>query len=193
MDVLIQYTYRASKKEPFGALLRRIHDGLHQASLPVSYDFTFADPPVAGGVSAVDRAVKKFPQLAAMVTSESLPGLLGVTQKAIGGSDTDIPFHALAEVADGLPRSLPFHSATVRFTGPAFGGGETLPLTGIIAADSWWVNGRQRRLVACFILDVAESAPKTRGAATAPAPDGPVAVFLATSLRRRFRDIKNEA
>lgn len=127
----------------------------------------------------MDRAVKKFPQLAPLVQMEAVPVGLGFTQKAIDGSDTDLPFQTLAEVADGLPRSLPFHSATVRFTGAAFGGGETLPLTGMIAADSWWVNGRQRRLVASFILNVAESAPKTRGVATAPAPDGPVAVFLA--------------
>ena len=48
MDVLIQYEYRASKKEPFGLLLRRVHDGLVHASLPVSYEFGFADSPVGG-------------------------------------------------------------------------------------------------------------------------------------------------
>ena len=48
MDVLIQYEYRASKKEPFGLLLRRLHDGLVLATLPVSYESGFADSPVGG-------------------------------------------------------------------------------------------------------------------------------------------------
>ena len=55
MDVLIHCEYRASKKEPFGVLLRRLHDGLVQASLPVSYEFGFADSPVTGGVSDVEE------------------------------------------------------------------------------------------------------------------------------------------
>src|ERR1700736_2188412 len=130
MDVLIQYQYRASKKEPFGLLLRRLNDGLVAASLPVSYEFGFADSPVGGGVSAVDRAVKKFPQVAALVRTESAPGILGPAHKMIHGGGEDLPFGTLAEVADGLPRSLPFHSARVRFSGPAFGVGPPLAPAG---------------------------------------------------------------
>jgi len=157
MDVLIQYEYRASKKEPFGVLLRRLHDGLVQASLPVSYEFGFADSPVAGGVSAVGRAVKKFPQLAPLVQTVSVTGLLAPEHKVITGGDAALPFEILAGVADGLPRSLPFHSARVRFGGPEFGTGPPLVPTGIDACDSWWVNGRQRSLLANFVLDVGES------------------------------------
>src|SRR6267143_3797379 len=101
MDVLVQYQSRASKKEPFGVLLRRLHDGLVGASLPVSYEFAFADSPVGGGVSAVDRALKKFPQLAALMQTSSPPGILGPAHKLVIGSDTDLPFATLAEVADG--------------------------------------------------------------------------------------------
>ena len=174
MDILIQYAYRASKKEPFGVLLRRLHDGLIQASLPVSYEFAFADSPVGGGVSAVDRAVKKLPQLAALVRTESVPGILGPPHKMIHGGHTDLPFETLAELADGLPRSLPFHSARVRFSGPAFGVGPPLAPTVIVASDSWWVNGRQRSLVANLAVDAGESARKL------PAPEGAMAGFLAT-------------
>jgi hypothetical protein len=174
MDVLIQHVYRASKKEPFGVLLRRLHDALLAASLPVSYEFGFADSPVGGGVSAVDRAVKKFPRVGALVRAESVPGILGPAHKTIHGGDEDLPFGTLAELADGLPRSLPFHSARVRFSGPAFGAGPPLAPTGIDACDSWWVNGRQRSLLANFVVDAGESARK------APVPEGPLAVFFAT-------------
>ena len=98
------------KKEPFGLLLRRLHDGLLQASLPVSYEFGFADSPVGGGVS-VDRAVKKLPQLASVVQTSMVPGILGPAHKLITGSDIDLPFATFAQLADGLPRSLPLHSA----------------------------------------------------------------------------------
>jgi hypothetical protein len=174
MDVLIQYEYRANKKEPFGVLLRRLHDGLVAAALPVSYEFGFADSPVAGGVSAVDRALKKFPQLAALVQKASVIGMDGYAHKTISGGDTELPFASLAEVADGLPRSLPFHSARVRFGGPVFGIGPPLVVTGIDACDSWWVNGRQRSLLANFVLDAGESARAL------PAPPGALGVFLAT-------------
>lgn len=173
MKVLIQYEYRASKKEPFGVLLRRLHDGLVEAGLRVSYEFAFADSPVGGGVSAVDRSVKKFAQLAALVQTVALPGILGSGQKVIRGGDADLPFATLAELADGLPRSLPFHSARVRFGGPAFGVGPPLAMSGIDACDSWWVNGRQRSLIANFVLEVAES---QRGL---PAPEGALAAFFA--------------
>jgi hypothetical protein len=172
MDVLIQSTYRASKKESFGVLLRRIRDGLATASLPVSYEYAFADSPVGGGVSAVDRAVKKFPQLAALVQTTSIPGIAGPAQKMIHGGDTDLPFATVAEVADGLPRSLPFHSAHVRFTGTAFGVGQMQMATGVVASDSWWVNGRQRSLSVSFVVDAGESKK--------PVPEGALAVFLAT-------------
>jgi len=186
MNVLVQYEYRASKKEPYGLLLRRLHDSLVEAGLPVHYEFAFADSPVGGGVSAIDRSVKKFAQLAPLVRSAALPGILGSAQKTISGDDADLPFATLAELADGLPRSLPFHSASVRFTGSVFGVGPPLALAGIVASDSWWVNGRQRSLLANFVLDVPESTPassapkSSRGRASGPAPEGPLAVFLAT-------------
>jgi hypothetical protein len=174
MDVLIQHEYRAGKKEPFGVLLRRLHDALVTAPLPLSYEFGFADSPVGGGVSAVDRAVKKFPQLATLVQTASVPGMSGYAYKSITGADSDLPFTTLSDLSDGLPRSLPFHSARVRYGGPAFGVGPPLVPTGIDACDSWWVNGRQRSLLANFVLDVAESAR------VLPAPPGALGVFLAS-------------
>src|ERR1700732_14859 len=100
MDLLTQYTYRASRKEPLGTLLRRLHDGMIAASLPVEYEFAFCDSPVGGGVSAVDREVKKFPHLATLVATALVPGMAGPGPKMIGGHETDLPFGTLAELAD---------------------------------------------------------------------------------------------
>jgi hypothetical protein len=171
MQVLLHYTYRANKKEPFGLLLRRLHEGLVEASLPVSYAFTFADAPVSGGVSAVDRAVKKYPQVAPLIQ----PGIALADFKTISGTDAGLPFDALLQLADGLPRSLPFHAASVRFNSPQFGASTTAQVTGILANDSWWINGRQRSLSASFVVEAGES-PKS------PKPEPPVelAAFLAT-------------
>jgi len=99
--------------------------------------------------------------------------LLAPEHKVITGGDAALPFEILAVVADGLPRSLPFHSARVRFGGPEFGTGPPLVPTGIDTCDSWWVNGRQRSLLANFILDVGESVR------VLPAPPGALGVFLA--------------
>lgn len=173
MDVLVQYQYRASKKEPFGVLLRRLHDAFLAASLPVSFEFAFADAQIGGGVSAVARAVKKFPELAALVQKADGPMLGQPPYQIIVGDSGSLPFETLAAIADGLPRSLPFHSAKVRFGGEVFGTGAPLMTTGIGASDSWWVNGRNRHLTAAFLQDIPESAK------VAPAPSGALGVFLA--------------
>ena len=186
MKLLIQHEYRASKKEPFGTLLRRIHDGLLQTSLPVSFEFSFADSPMAGGVSSVNRAVKKFPQLVALITTEPLPENMGAPagmlrgQQTISGDETQLPFATVAEVADGLPRSFPFNTASVRFSNAAFGStpsGLTTPhleslRCGISASDSWWVNGRTRFLAANYVVDVPQTSRKV------PLPEGPLGVLL---------------
>jgi hypothetical protein len=173
MEVLVQYQYRASKKETFGILLRRLHDAFAAAPLPVFYEFAFTDSPGGGGVSAVDRAVKKFPQLAALMKTQEALGMPLPPHKLIAGDESSLPFSTLAEIADGLPRSLPFHAAKVRFRGPAFGTGGPLVGTGISASDSWWINGRQRHLSASFMFDAGEGGRKL------PVPEGPLGVVLA--------------
>ncbi|MGB8847946.1 MAG: hypothetical protein WCC73_19860, partial [Terracidiphilus sp.] len=165
MKLFVRQEYRASRKEPFGAMLRRIYEGLGQGGVPVQYRFNFADHMVQGMVSSVARAVKKFPYLAPLVTTEPLPPILRVKETdrmgppAIRGDATSLEFAQLAEIADGLPRSLPFRLADVRFYTDEFGKAPATvdtersaddPLlrghfnTGIRASDTWWVNGRNR-------------------------------------------------
>lgn len=176
-------------------MLRRIYEGLGQGELPVLYRFTFADHLVPGMVSSVARAVKKFPYLAPLVTTAPISPILRskepdkVGPPAIIGDATSLEFAQLAEVADGLPRSLPFRLADVRFYTDEFGKApatvktETAAAdallhghfnTGLRASDTWWVNGRNRHLGAAYVVEVEERSRK------APLPPGALGAFLAT-------------
>lgn len=200
MKLYMRQEYRASRKDPFGGVLRRIYEGLGQGGLEVKYRFTFADSMIAGGVSAVARAVKKFPHLAPLVTTLPMPAILTGQAgdrkgpPAILGDATQLTFAQVAEVADGLPRSLPFGSADMRFYTEEFG---TAPATvrtdtpvadallqghfntGMRAADTWWVNGRNRHLGAAYVVEV------EAGTRKAPLPGGALGAFLATLGKAR--------
>ena len=201
MKLYMRQEYRATRKEPFGEMLRRIYEGLGQGGVPVLYRFTFADAMVSmGGISAVARAVKKHPHLAPLVTTAPLPPILRAKEpertgrSAIIGDATTLEFGALVEVANGLPRSLPFHTADVRFFTDEFGKApatvatERVELdallkghfnTGMRAADTWWVNGRNRHLGAAFVVEVPDGSRK------APPPPGALGKFLATLGKAR--------
>jgi hypothetical protein len=200
MKLYIRQEYKASKKEPYGTMLRRIYEALGVGGIPVLYRFTFADHQVSGMVSSVARAVKKFPHLGPLVTTQTLPPLLRIKESeqtgppAIMGDETKLDFAQLAAVADGLPRSLPFRLADVRFYTDDFGKapeavaterGADDPLlrghfnTGMRAADTWWVNGRNRHLGAAFVVEVAEGSRKT------PLPGGALGELIATLGKAR--------
>jgi hypothetical protein len=195
MKLYMRQEYRATRKEPFGAMLRRIYEGLGQGGATVQYRFTFSDHLVPGMVSSVARAVKKFPHLAPLVTTEPVAPILKAKEPdkvgppAIIGDATRLEFAQLAEVADGLPRSLPFRLADVRFYTDEFGkapakvASERAEVdallkghfsTGMRASDTWWVNGRNRHLGAAYVVEVAERTRKV------PLPDGALGAFLAT-------------
>jgi hypothetical protein len=195
MKLYMRQEYRATRKEPFGAMLRRIYEGLGQGGVPVLYRFTFADHLVPGMVSSVARAVKKFPHLAPLVTTEPVAPILKAKEPdrtgppAIIGDATKLEFAQLAELADGLPRSLPFRMADVRFYTEEFGKAPAAVATertelgallhghfntGMRAADTWWVNGRNRHLGAAYVVEVAERTRKV------PLPPGALGKFLAT-------------
>jgi len=195
MKLFIRQEYRATKKEPFGAMLRRIYEGLGQGGVPVLYRFTFADHPVPGMISSVARAVKKFPYLAPLVTTEPIAPILRAKEPdkvgppAILGNAERLEFSRLAEVADGLPRSLPFRLADVRFYTEEFGkapatvktdtpAAEALLhghfSTGMRASDTWWVNGRNRHLGAAYVVEVEQRSRNV------PLPPGALGAFLAT-------------
>jgi len=76
-------------------------------------------------------------------------------------------------LADGMPRSLPFHAVIVQFRHADFDGtspesSRPAPAFGVIVHDSWWVNGRTRNLSAAYSVDVYGAAKKL--------PDPPASV-----------------
>ena len=70
MRVALLTTFAASRKDPLGDMVARIH----QAFLTVGMGdptiwFLFADGILPGGVSSVDRVLKRYPELAKLVTT----------------------------------------------------------------------------------------------------------------------------
>lgn len=186
MRVALFATYRVSKKEPLAELVQRIHQAFLDSGLREHrVSFSFADAPVPGFTSAVDRALKRFPQLQQFRCSHALmPGSGEVAQisncpgRPAEGQQLDVS--TLLAIAQGIPRSLPFHNVMIHFHHPEFG--EALPMTpisplrasGITAGDSWWVNGRNRSLVSLHLVESSENSKNL------PEPSQPVAAILGT-------------
>jgi hypothetical protein len=74
MQIALHTTFVASRKEPLAEVLQRIHAAIVAtgAGEPAVW-FNFADSPVAGGVSSVERVVKRFPQLEHLVREVAGP------------------------------------------------------------------------------------------------------------------------
>lgn len=160
MRVALVTTFRASRKDPLGEVIERIHSAFGPAGLDEpAIRFSFADGPLPGAVSSVDRVIKRYPAMRRFVsTAQPMPTAPpvrmitnGPTSPAAGeGAD----FATLLAIAKGVPRSFPFHNLAIHFKSPAFGG--ELPIAGptgvleagVLVGDSWWVNGRNRSVMA---------------------------------------------
>src|SRR5438093_12044930 len=86
MRVALLITFAASKKEPLVAMMDRIHQAFLDAGLGEPLiRFNFADGMVPGGVSSVDRVLKRHPELARFVTTAPLmPGIPGARRLSNG-------------------------------------------------------------------------------------------------------------
>lgn len=183
MLVAILTTFQANKKDPLADVLSRIHNAFPAAGEQPEIQFTFADAPLPGFVSSVDRILKRYPQLERFLSSASpAPGMASVRQISNGPRSTapgeQVGFEILAEIARGVPRSFPIHSAQFHLRSAAFGAAlptAALPLTapGIVLGDSWWISGRNRSLVALTVADPPADARHL------PAPPAAVASILA--------------
>jgi len=165
MRVALITTFAASRKEPLGAVVDRIHNaflenGLGEAEL----EFSFGDAPVPGFVSSVDRVVKRFPNLSRFVSDGApipgMPAVRRITNSRLSPhAGEQVPYETVGVIAAGVPRSFPFHTFAVNFRSPSFG--EGLPglgpiggiRPGILVSDSWWVSGRTRSLMAMAVVD----------------------------------------
>ncbi len=65
MHLALLTTFAASRKEPLVEVLERVHAAIVAADFgEPQVEFVMADSPIAGGVSSVDRVLKRFPLLA---------------------------------------------------------------------------------------------------------------------------------
>src|SRR5437763_5649539 len=186
MQIALHTTFAASRKEPLGEVLERIHAAIAATgSGEPAVRFTLADSPVPGGLSSVERVVKRFPRFERLVrTVAPYPG--GPENRAIsniepsGAIGEAVEFATLVEIARGVPRSFPFHAIAVRFSIPAMPESVDMPALRrvmspeIEVSDSWWVNGRQRSVIALAIIE-GEAAAK----ALPPLPEPVAAIFAA--------------
>ncbi len=183
MRVVLQTSFAASRKEPLVEMLNRVRQGFVDAGLEPFLRFNLADG-MAVSTSIVDRAVKRYPELARFVTEAPPMAGLPPTRRLSNGPLSDganqaMQYETLQAIAAGVPRSFPFGSITLHFYSPEFG--ELAPtmtalapmMAGVLITDRWWVNGRQRSLSACTLAEVEAGAKKL------PAPTGPIATVLA--------------
>lgn len=191
MLVALMTTFQASRKEPLALLLERIHDAFRDAGHPEPFlRFTCSDAPLPDSTSIVDRVLKRYPQLERFaITATPLPDGLAIrvlTNRPGSPAERESPeFATLRAIAEGVPRSFPFHNVAVRFESPIFG--EALPLglaaagmaAGVAVGDAWWVNGRMRSLSALAVVD---ADPKATSLPPLPAP---VASILAACGKAR--------
>jgi hypothetical protein len=187
MLVALAFTFRASRKEPLAEVLARIHTAFLTSGLgEPAIHFSLADSPL-GGMSSVDRVVKRHPALQQLVwTGSPLPTLPPIKQISNDpGSPVPghaVPFATLLEIAKGVPRSFPLHKAAFLFRSPAFGVAVPSAVphpsfgaapSGVMVGDSWWVSGRSRSVSAVVTVDVADDS------ASLPAAPSEVAAVLA--------------
>jgi hypothetical protein len=185
MRVALLTTYAAGRKEPLAEMLQRIYQAFSGAGLgEPAIRFNFGDGPLAGSVSSVDRVLKRHPELARFVTTAVPPPLIQGARRITNdplspAAGEAVPFPTLHAIAAGVPRSFPFHGIAMHFHAPEFG--ELLPASaqapemvcGILVGDSWWVNGRNRSLSACTLVEADPASKKL------PSPPAAVAAVLA--------------
>ena len=187
MRVAVQLEFKADRKEPLGAMVRRVAQLFQSSGVEPWIEASFGDgPAILLSTSAVARALKKYPHLAPLERNDvpllqpgALPpaGVPPVRRLTNVGSAAGFALPDVIALADGVPRSLPFHAVHVHFGHAEFG---TIafpvglsPRPGVGITDGWWVNGRIRSLTAFYSVD---GAP---GAKTLPDPAAPIAAILA--------------
>ncbi len=184
MRVALLTTFVANKKEPLAEMLQRIQQAFSVAGMgEPAIRINFGDAPLQGHVSSVDRALKRHPELERFVTSASpMPGIPGARRISNGplspAAGEAVPFATLHAIASGVPRSFPFHNIAIHFHSPEFG--ELIPaaarspemMSGILLSDNWWVNGRNRSLSACALVEADPAGKKL------PSPPAAVTAVL---------------
>ena len=182
MHVAVQLEFKADRKEPLGALVRRVGALFEASGLQPAIEATFSEGPPVGlrSTSAVDRALKKYPHLAPLERNDApvlAPNIPAIRRLSNVDSEAPFPLADVEALADGVPRSLPFHAVNISFSHAQFGQivfpRGLAPRLGISVGDGWWVNGRMRRLAALYSVEGAAESKKL------PDPPPAIAAILA--------------
>ncbi len=93
MNVAVTLEFKADRKEPLGAMIRRIVAAFEQAGLDAQLSATFSDGPAGMmTVSAVERALKKYPHLARIERND--PPLQGAGIPPVRRLTNEAPFRS---------------------------------------------------------------------------------------------------
>ncbi len=168
MRIALQTTFAASKKEPLAEMAGRVRQAFLDAGLgEPAIRFTLLDASGAKSISAVDRVLKRHPEMERFLGHLQLFGQ-APAMRMISNFETGeaAEYSTLTAIAAGVPRSYPFGSVALHFYAPEFGERLIgLPATahsfpGVLITDNWWISGRQRALSAYTVVDANETDKK---------------------------------
>ncbi len=164
MRIALHTPFAASKKEPLAEMAGRVRQAFLNARLgEPAIRFTLMDTSAAKSVSAIDRVLKRHPEMERFLGHRQLfgqaPEVRVLSNVATGEA---VEYSTLEAIAAGVPRSYPFGSAALHFYAPEFGErliglpamGHSLP--GVVITDNWWINGRQRALSVYTVAEAEE-------------------------------------
>src|SRR5690349_9528083 len=137
MHIAIFTTFAASKKDPLGDLIERVHAAFLAAGLPeplVRFILSdHADMPLTAAlgvkrVSSIARVLKRWPELERFARTTGPMAGMQATARVIANRDESggiapVDFAILSEIARGVPKSFPFQRATFHFSTPGFSEG----------------------------------------------------------------------
>ena len=138
-------TFAASRKEPLGDVIGRIHGAFLTAGFgEPRVHFVLTDPPgsLEGGpieaitgikrVSSVTRVLKRWPHLERFARITGSTAAQGAKSRMMSNLNANravepVSFAILQEIARGVPKSFPFHAITFHLSAPGFSEGPELP------------------------------------------------------------------
>ncbi len=186
MLIALFTSFAASRKEPLVEMLERVHAGFIAAGFGEPLiRFSLADAPIlpqanalgVRHVSSVERVLKRWPALGKFQRTDA-SGRGRLANIGESGAVEAVTFAVIAEIARGVPKSFPFHTASFHFSVPSFSEGPAFPplpdaatistllragvdigggqptSPGVNVLDKWWVNGRDRAMGALRIVEV---------------------------------------
>ena len=159
MRIALHTAFAASKKEPLAEMAGRVRKAFADAGLgEPAIRFSLTDAPEGGRVSALDRVIKRYPEMERFLKAgRGLTANLRMLSNVETGEALD--YATLEAIAVGVPRSFPFPAIGLHFHAPPFGDrliglpamGNSYP--GVLITDNWWVTGRQRALSVYTVVE----------------------------------------